>query len=440
MLLWGQMKGFRPIGLGGLYRRGCTGRAASLLFLSIFMVGKLVKNMVSQAQSGLLRAKAASKRSEEGLCSLPSVWEVEVGQRLRALPYPDSYLTAVADQTAEAIAAWQRDLDAPNNLVLLGSPVDNTAAVLEAALTADYAPELTASLDILRPLPWKMRPADPLLIEAQLTEALARLQETEPVDVPDNPDNSDNPDDLARRQRVIVLPPLEQCYLRCIGGWRGIEWLRDTVSAQQNYFWVIPSNSWAWAFLSQVCQVEAYLNSTCPLPRLDRDALCNWITPLAETLGQPLSEAASSASTLGDISWSTFVELCEGRPEVARSLWLRSLRLQNSDLPEQPQTPDQGEPLPVPLRQVQPALPSLPDLEAADHYVIHSLMLHGVMARSHLALSLGQPESIVQVRVQTLRQAGLLRLSPSGLGIHPAYYSRLYTELETNNFLTEENS
>jgi hypothetical protein len=399
-----------------------------------FMVGKLFKNVVSQVQSGLLRAKAASKLSEEGLCSLPSVWDVEVRQRLRALPYPDSYLTAVADQIAEAIAAWQSDLDAPNHLVLLGSPVDNTAAVLDAALTADYAPELTASLDILRPLPWSIRPADPLLIETQLTEALARLQEAEPID------DDDDPDDLARRHQVIVLPPLEQCYLRCIGGWRGIEWLRDTVNAQQNYFWVIPSNTWAWAFLNRVCQVEAYLNYTRPLPRLDRNALRDWITPLAETLGQPISEEDESSSALGDVSWSTFADLCEGRPEVARALWLRSLRLQKSDRPEQPQLPDQGDPLPVPLRQVQPALPSLPDLEAADHYVIHALMLHGVTARSHLALSLGQPESIVQVRVQMLRQAGLLRLSQSGLGIHPAYYSRLFTELETNNFLTEENS
>lgn len=398
------------------------------------MVGKLVKNMVSQVQSSLLRARATSKLSEEGLCSLPSVWDVEVRQRLRALPYPAAYLTAVADQIAEAIAAWQSDLDAPNNLVLLGSPVDNTAAVLDAALTADYAPELTVSLDILRPLPWKMRPADPLLIETQLTEALSRLQEAEQSD-----DDAD-PDDLVRRQRVIVLPPLEQCYLRCIGGWRGIDWLRDTVSAQQNYFWVIPCNTWAWAFLNRVCQVEAYLNCTRPLPRLDRNALCDWITPLAETLGQPLAEDDESSSALGDVSWSTFAELCEGRPEVARALWLSSIRLQKSDWPEQPQVPGPGQPLPVPLRQVQPALPSLPDLESADHYVIHSLMLHGEMARSHLALSLGQPDSIVQVRVQMLRQAGLLRLGRSGLGIHPAYYSRLCTELDTNNFLTEEKS
>lgn len=435
MLPWGWLEGLCPPGrVGraapeGLRRRGCIAVVSQLFF----MVRKLVKNVVSQVQSGLLRAKAASKLSEEGLCSLPSVWDVEVRRRLRALPYPDSYLTAVADQIAEAIAAWQSDLDAPNNLVLLGSPVDNTAAVLDAALTADYAPKLTASLDILRPLPWRMRPADPRLIEAQLIEALDRLQDAEQIDDPDNPD------DLARRQRVMVLPPLEQCYLRCIGGWRGIEWLRDTVSAQQNYFWVIPSNTWAWAFLNRVCQVEAYLSYTHTLPRLDRNALRDWITPLAETLGQPLPQEDESSSALDDISWSTFAELCEGRPEVARALWLRSLRLQKSDRPEQPQLPDQGNPLPVPLRHVQSALPSLPDLEAADHYVIHALMLHGVMARSHLALSLGQSESIVQVRVQLLRQAGLLRLSQSGLGIHPAYYSRLYTELDTNNFLTEEN-
>lgn len=390
------------------------------------MAGKLFKDWINQVRSGLLRMQSASGLADDQLCPLPSVWELGVRQRLRALPYPEAYLTAVAEPVVEAIATWQNTLDAPNNLVVLGSPVDDTAAVLEAALTSDR----TEHLQLLRPLPWDLRPADPLTIREQLVRALTQLKEAE------EDDGENDPDDLSRRRTVIVLPPLEQCFLRCIGGWQGVTWLRDTAGAQRNHFWLISSNTWAWTFLNRVCQVEAYFNQTVPLPPLDGDTLQAWLTPLAQTLS-PLPEKDPAAG-LGHSSWSTFAELCEGRPEVARSLWLRSLRLQKPDCPDQPQLLAREEALPVPLHQVQIALPSLPDLEATDYYVIHALMLHGMMTRLHLALSLGQPESIVQVRVQMLRQAGLVRLSPAGLSLHPAFYQRLYGELNTNNFLTEE--
>ena len=391
------------------------------------MVDKLFRNIVNQVRSGLLRIKSAQIKADDPLCLLPSVWEIEVRQRLRSLPYSDTYLTATATPILEAVTAWQKDLDAPNTLVVLGSPVDNTAAVLEAALTA----ERTEKLHLLRPLPWATRPADPLTIKAQLVQALTDLQAAED-------DDDDDPDDLAHRRTVIVLPPLEQCFLRCIGGWQGVEWLRDTACAQQNYFWLIPCNTWAWAFLNRVCQVKAYFTQALPLPRIDGDTLCAWLTPPTEELSKPTSPGADAVKGLGDISWSTFAELCGGSPEVARSLWLQSLRLCQPDCPDQPQPLADKEAIPVPLHQVQPALPSLPDLESADHYVIHALMLHGMTTRSHLALSLGQPESIVQVRVQMLRQADLVRLSSTGLSLHPAYYPRFYNELDTNNFLTEE--
>jgi hypothetical protein len=400
------------------------------------MVGEFVKTISSQLKTGLLRAQSASQISENQLQPLPPVWELDVWQRLQTLPLPDTYLATVADRIAQAITAWQKNLDAPNSLVLLGSPVDDTAAVLTAALTSidpeanpDVDPERAQRWQTLRPLDWMARPADPMSIKAQLVKALERLSET------DEDDGEDHPNDLSRRLTVIVLPPLEQCFLRCIGGWQGVEWLRDTAGAQRNYFWLIPCNAWAWAFLTRVCQVDAYLDQTADLPHLDRDGLCDWLTPIGETLANSPAEDLSS-SVLGKISWSNFAEMSEDSPEIARLLWLRSLRLQAADLPEQPQPLKPDDVLPVPLYQVQPTLPSLPDLEALDYHLVHALMMHGVTPRSQLALSLGQPESIVHVRGQTLRQAGVLRLSRQGLSIQPIHYPRLASEFASNNFLT----
>ncbi|MBE9138713.1 hypothetical protein IQ254_16185 [Nodosilinea sp. LEGE 07088] len=393
------------------------------------MVGELVKTITSQLKSGLLRARAASKLSEDQFCVLPQVWDLAVRQRLQDLPLPNTYLIAVAEQVTEAVTTWQTTLDAPNSLVLLGTPVDDTGAVLTAALE-ERAPELTQRWRILRPLDWITRPADPLSIKGQLAKALEQLKESE------EDDGEDDLDDLSRRLTVIVLPPLEQCFLRCIGGWQGVEWLRDTVGTQRDYFWLIPCNTWAWAFLNRVCQVEAYLNQIADLPRLDSDSLSDWLTPFAETLTNSPADEDLSTSALGNISWSNLAELSGGSPEVARLLWLRSLRLQETDRPAQPQPLEAGDALPVPLYQVQPSLPSLPDLDALDYYLVHALMLHGITLRSQLALSLGQSESIVHLCGQTLRQSGVLRLSRQGLSIQPIHYPRLTTELDSNNFLT----
>jgi hypothetical protein len=382
----------------------------------------LLQGWLGRARSRLVRG---AHRAEAGLCPLPGLWEVSLRQQVRSLPYPPPYLRAVADQIGQAVATWQRTLDAPNSLVLLGSPVDDGAAVLAAALDPAIAP---GGLQWLTPLPWTARPADPLAVEAALVEALARLREAEDTD------GEDDPEDLSRRSRVVVLPPLEQCFLRCIGGWRGVEWLRDTVGTQRNYFWLMPCNTWAWAFLNRVCQVEAYLNQTAGLPPLTGATLDRWLTPLAQ--GWALAQGQPGASaTLGAIAWPAFAAVGGRRPEVARALWLRSLRVRQADLPQHPSPLAEGEPLPVPLYQVQPSLPPLPDLDAPDHYLLHGLMLHGVTSLAHLALSLGQPESIVQVQVQRLRQLGLLRTTPQGLGLHPAHYPRLAAELGANNFL-----
>ncbi|MGB5972077.1 MAG: hypothetical protein WBG38_02100, partial [Nodosilinea sp.] len=301
---------------------------------------------------------------------------------------------------------------------------------LEDAL--EDAPENSPKADswrIFRPLDWTTRPTNPLSIKAQLAKALEQLKESE------KDDGEDDPDDLAHRFTVILLPPLEQCFLRCIGGWQGVEWLRDTAGAQRNYFWLISCNTWAWAFLNRVCQVGAYFDQTADLPQLDRDTLHDWLTPFAETLALA-SDEDSTPLALGDMSWSNLVNLAEGSPAVARLLWLRSLRLQKPDQPDQPAPLEPGYAVPVPLYQVQPSLPSLPDLEALDYYLVHALMLHGVTSRSQLALSLGEPESLVQVRGQTLRQGGVLRLSPKGLSVEPVHYPRLAAELDSNNFLT----
>ena len=80
-------------------------------------------------------------------------------------------------------------------------------------------------------------------------------------------------------------------------------------------------------------------------------------------------------------------------------------------------------------------MPELPELVATDFYLLYSLLLHGGMSLSHLALSMGKNQSLVKARTQYLLQAGVIYKEQDILMICPSYYPKLKSILNNNNFL-----
>jgi hypothetical protein len=406
------------------------------------MGGLQIRASINWLRSWVAGAKNEQAENEGDLCPLPPLWAAHVRRRSQQLPIPEAQVTSMAQQLTEAIVAWQRDPEAPNNLVLFSKPVETTDALLEAVLSG----ELPEGVEVHHPLPWRHRPDQIHSITDQLQQALDNLQNPGEEDL--SQDDLDDPDVLAQRRVVIVVPPLEQCFLRCIGGWQGIEWLRDTIGQQPQYFWLIRCNTWTWGFLDRVCQVGAYFTCHGHLPALEDSQLASWLAPLARSLqgsanppnqGDSPENGKANQPDFEDWDWRTLAELSMGSAPVALDLWRQSLRIRQADRPtDEVPTVEDNAPLPVPLQQLAPTLPGLPDLEAEDHYVIHALMLHGPMSRSHLALALGQNESQVQVQMQRLQQAGLIQRDRHGLAIAPAHYPKLCAQLSNNNFLTGE--
>jgi len=81
---------------------------------------------------------------------------------------------------------------------------------------------------------------------------------------------------------------------------------------------------------------------------------------------------------------------------------------------------------------VKPTTPSLMSLETLDRYLLHTLLMHGEMTRSHLAFSMGDDERQIRSRVQVLRREGLMRQMGRRLTVHPAHYPKLFNELSNN--------
>lgn len=431
--------------------------------------------LISRAKLWLAETRNSQQEDQERLSPLPTLWLAALRRRLGQWPVPDAYLTTTQQRLLEAVTAWQQDPDAANSLVILSSPVEETTALVQALVQGEGLRNLPQAVAVRHPMAWHLRPANPLNLADQFSHALADIQEKTAQD------DDDCPDPLAARRSLIVMPPLEQCFLRCIGGWKGVEWLRDTVGHYPEYFWVIRCNTWAWAFLNRICQVETYFSETVLLPELDKAMLTDWLLPFAADLvatppdGEDGDADATAAATddskdspadhrsspqaddatddsrddpapdprLDWIdqqgwSWSDLASLSQGQAAVARYLWLRSLRLREEDCPDQPQPLGAAGPLPVSLQLLPATLPGLPSLTTDDHYILHALMLHGVITRSHLAQSLGLAESLVEVTVQRLRRAGMLRQTRQGISLDPAYYPQVLAELKSNNFLVGE--
>ncbi len=364
--------------------------------------------------------------SEENWVELPQEMQTELLEKIINMPCPQQYQEAIQGAIATGIDRWQQHLEASNCLILLGSPVESIPKILNESLQAWADPPLDPST----PLSGHQRPHDPLTFSAQLQAALEAYPQIQIHPTPNEPVPGVN--SLADRTSLIVIPRLDECFLRCIGGWEGVDFLRNLIIQNQNCFWVIGCSHWAWNFLDFVSQISAYFYQITSLPKLDGEALKQWLDPLVQTTVKPnFLEDSAETENLSEAYWELLANQAAGVSSIAAHLWLKSLRIEGDRSPDEPISEAETD---VTLRQTKPTLPSLPSLTGGDRYLIHSLLIHGEMTATHLALSLGEPESQILGRIQYLLRQGIFLNHHSILSIHPAHYIRLKTELTSNNF------
>lgn len=387
--------------------------------------------------------------SPDDLINLPDALQAELAQAVQSLASPEIYQTAIQTAISTGLQSWQQHLEAANSLIILGNPVEPIAKILRDSLqTWDDAPDLK----VVTPFPDLRRPHDPLVIAQQIQQALQPYAQIQVNDL-QNADDAIDAECLEQRTTVIVIPDLEQCFLRCIGGWDGIEFLRDITIHNSHCFWVIGCNQWAWDFLDFACQISAYFSEIFPLPELDGAAVQNWLAPIATLVKESNAEIRHLQSKSSQVKsmnnadlpqkdnntpteeehrqgyWNALVLQSFGVGEIAANLWLRSLRIKQ-DMPAD----DPHDQKPLTLIETPPLLPSLPSLTDSDRYLLHSTLIHRQITRAHLALSLGESESQIQARIQWLLREGVLKRSNGVLSVCPVYYKTIQSELSNNNF------
>lgn len=400
----------------------------------------LIRSIREYIQSWFRQTQIAEV--DDGLVEIPSGLQNQLLQQIQKLPTPTAYRTYIQKETAKAIKIWQQDLEAPNILVFLSSPVESISKILTDSLTE--WPD--RPLAVTTPIPCSVRPHDPLRLIDQMQEALKPYEEVA-MNTSEDPDAAPTNELLKKRNELIVIPCLEQCFLRCIGGWDGIEYLRNLAINHRNCFWVIGCNHWAWDFLDFVCQISAYFSEAKALPELDGTMLQDWLAPIAKLVVEvepdepQFSEDTSkqSASSERRDYWDSLASKASGISQIAARLWLHSLRIEedavaDKDIPQIDLSEISSSDQPFTLKETKPRSPSLPSLQNVDRYLLHSLLIHGRMTQAHLAFSLGQAESQTQYRIQWLLREGLIERCNGELAVKAAYYTKLKTELANNNF------
>lgn len=395
-----------------------------------------IQSLVNRIQGWFFQAQQKAADASEAVCEIPEVTRKRLAQKLDKLPTPSPYQQKVQTACADAIARWQDSSEAENSLVVMAEPVVPIHRILTDALAEMHLEDL----DIQHPLAEYHRPADPLNISAELFNALESLQRaTAKTDDTDDDVSSSPSSENTDRRQVIVIPALEQCFLRCIQGWKSIEDLQRLIVQDRSRFWVIGCSSWAWVFLDRVCQIGAYLEQFCPLPDLTDDDLRDWLAPLSQqavlVANSSNSSDQSDQTDVGNLDsyWNSLKNLSEGTSSIAAQLWLRSVGIQEENLPDDEKASLAPEDLSLCLRK--PVLPSLPTLIQTDRYLLHCLLIHGALPQIQLAISLGESETQVRSRVQILLRAGILLKQQGQFTINPIHFSRLRNELSSNNFL-----
>jgi hypothetical protein len=406
----------------------------------------------AQAKIKAQAAELEAKVTKSSLNQLPRATLARLQERIGALTSPQSYQDAVLSQLEEALAQWEEQEDTPNSLVVIGSPVEPLSLLLNETLAVWQQKTIWH----VKVLPWSARPQNLTTIKAQLEQEIGSCFNYSP-----QTNGEQLPSATATRAKekvLLLIPDLSYCFLRCVEGFDGLEYLCALMVRERSVFWLIGCNDWAWKYLDHVCQINTYCQETFSLPALTDRELKQWLNPVSETIefnfgdGQDKQNHHHHHNSDDQEEWTSsseqsyFAQLSDlsgGINSVAGKLWLNSLYCPKSDSEDQSKSDpndiaEEKNNTEKAIVLKSSTLPNLPNLTKDDRYLLFSLGLHGKMTLSELALSLGETETKIQSQVNILGRLGVIECRQGLIWLNPVYYPRLQKDLANNQFLVNE--
>lgn len=364
-----------------------------------------------------------TQEPEKSLTELPPSLSSKLIAAVDELPTDNPDLEAIQSTLDKAFEKWRNNPEvADNSLVILSSPVTTVSRILTESLQ-DWASEQQINMRLLQ---WIGRPQEVENIAIRLRQQLGRGTLTA---------NTKEPE-------IVVIPNLSWCFLRSVDGLEGIDYLQDVLLQDNSRFWIIGAGEVGWEYLNHVSSFKAYCGESLELPKLTGEQLNAWFEPIVSkfniTFAKPNIEFTNSEEeeSYQNRYFNRLASVSEGVNTVAAQVFLRSMQYEfkdDDDKENQNNQENQGI-----LEAQNPELPNLQRLNADEHYILYSVLLHGDLTLSALSESLGDEKYFVKGRVQMLRRKGLIEQKNGIITINAIYYPRIKNELSNNNFIIYE--
>lgn len=417
----------------------------------------------------------------------------------------------VVEALNEAIARWKdQPAVATNSMVVLGHPISSVSRILIDSLEHLDIRDEPLPLNLLK---WVERPPEVHDLRAQIEQKLSKAEDKRSPDAARAKGSAE-----LTAENLAVIPNLCWCFLRSAEGLEGVDYLRDSLLGDRTQFWVIGSGQVGWEYLKSTLKFHAYCGSTISLPNLSGKELQGWLEPIVKQFDIRFNDASlqkrfQHPDSLKDLDISTdkpiealseitqevsatvqsslravkdeilpqeaedeedsspkrdyfdrLADIADGVSIVALQIFIKSLRYQEIEDPDNEDSDDKNHPLKIPQKKlkkdsssttseqalessespeeyhlvaVTPKLPALPELDQSDMYLLYSLMLHDDLTIRALADSLGDAPQTVSNQVQILRSTSIIEQRGEVVKINPVHYPKLLRELSKNNFMIE---
>lgn len=361
----------------------------------------------------------------QSLEELPEEVRKNLADAIKDLSSNPADLKAIAEQLEKSFDRWREDPEnQANSVVILSSPVATVSNIL-AKTVEEWREQKQVSLKVFS---LKTRPNKTQNIKSKLENFI------------ENKSQENNSQEI----EVIVIPNLCRCFLRSIEGFKGIEYLQfllcDRPSSNiqqenQKRFWIFGANHVGWDYLNLVFNIQAYCGEVVTLPEIESKQLQEWLEPITDKFNITFARSSIDRQILDrekddkTLYFERLTAVSQKVSIVAARVFLQSISYQESESEENSESNEKV------LVARNPKLPDLPNLQAADQYLLYSLLLHDDLTLSALAESLGDDEAEVQGIVQMLSRYGVIQQKNKTLSINPIHYPRLKEQLRNNNFI-----
>tara|TARA_Y100000748_G_scaffold298292_1_gene293363 strand:- start:2222 stop:5032 length:2811 start_codon:yes stop_codon:yes gene_type:complete len=212
-------------------------------------------------------------------------------------------------------------------------------------------------------------------------------------------------EDAGRQPTLVVIDDAQNLFLRQVGGLAGWEALLGLVNARvENLFWLVLIDNHAWAYLGNVYGRDYQFRSIKVARRwsqndvrslvLSRNHLSGCRIRYDNILLATRGPEAGSIRNAEQLYFSLLWDACQGNPQLALRLWLRSIRLEGN-------TVVVG--LPEELGGA-----ALDALDRDLHFVYAAISIHENMSSDELVSATALPERVVRRALKTGQDMGFL--------------------------------